>query len=451
MKKKLLIILSLVSPLLISCSNNETPSYDPFMIGDNLEVISDTEAKLIANEAYNNLYHTTSLRKKTTSVEDNTKFYTGAFSSYGTSKKTITDADVTFYTNKIESTRDLSVTTYLGNDSTIENRNTDITEWYGIKPVEEGETESEDYSLLRKTTDKYNGISSTRFSSEDDFSSKANIVPLWNKYTIDSIVSGYLGDSVTYSDELIYVRDNQHIVGYSSISQVTTESSKIAPGKEDVSYVKKVESLAVVDFYYDEVLQIGWTIRSVSTRTITTYLSTIDGNETDPIEVGRYEDVISLFYDSEKQTSEDLPEFELDNSIPFAIAKFEVNSTHTDIVYSTKYDLESNDDYYRHYEDAFDGHAYYKELSLDVGFYSFFAGEPTTPEEYEQWGYNDIINNKCVNYIVDPQTLPDDQKAPVANHEKIFYVAEKAIFAFRIVFDIDMEVASEFSVAIIGR
>ena len=55
MKKKI-VLLSLFPLLLTGCSNGNQPtSYDPFMIGDNLEVISRDEARLIANEAYDNL------------------------------------------------------------------------------------------------------------------------------------------------------------------------------------------------------------------------------------------------------------------------------------------------------------------------------------------------------------------------------------------------------------
>ena len=79
MKKKSLLILPIV--LLLSGCNfgQQTVSYDPFMIGDNLNVVNSTEAKLIANEAYNNLVYTTLLRKTSTNFTNDTNFYTGAF------------------------------------------------------------------------------------------------------------------------------------------------------------------------------------------------------------------------------------------------------------------------------------------------------------------------------------------------------------------------------------
>ena len=451
--KKNLLPLILFPLLLAGCSgSNNTSNYDPFMIGDNLEVISSVEARLIANEAYDNLSRTTSLMKTSTVGEDNTKFYTGAFASYATNRKTTTESQAYYYANKIETERNVSTTTYIGNDSTIENRNVSQTEWYGIKPVEEGQTPSENYSLLRRTVDKYNGVSSTRYGSTEDFSTKDNVAAIWNRHLVESIGEDYLTAGISYSPDFTYVRDNQHTLGYYMASVVTKETSKLAPGKEDVSYVKKVDELYVVDFYMDEVLEIGWTIKSVSSRIVTSYLTTIDGNETDPIEVSRQEDVTSLFYDKERQTSEDIPTFVLDTSIPFSIAKFVTNPEGTDIVFSTKYDLENNDDYYRHFEDSFNGHAYYKEQKLEVGFYSFFDGEPEQPEDYEKWGYSDIIANKCVNYIINPNDM-DPEPPEIATHDKnkLFYVAAEATFAFRIVFDADMSEASEFSVAIVGR
>ena len=450
MKKKAL-LLTLFPLLICGCSQNgNTTNYDPFMIGDNLEEISSVEARLIANEAYDNLNLASSLIKQSTVSEDNTKFYTGAFSAYATNKKTITNTQVSYYSNKIDTNRDVESVTYIGIDTTEETSNTSTTEWFGIKPVEEGETPSENYALLRRTIDKYNGKSSTRFSAVDDFSTKNDIEAVWNRYLVNSINENYLLTSILYSSDFTYVRDNQHILGYYLSSQVTKEASKIAPEKEEISYVKKVEELSVIDYYKDEVLEIGWTIRSVSSRTITSYLTTIDGNETDPIEVSRQEEVTTLQYESSHQSSEDIPTYELSSFIPFSIAKFTVNPEYTDITYSTKYQMENNDDYYRHYEESFNGHAYYKEQKLEVGFYSFFDGEPTEPQDYEKWGYEAIIANKCVNYVVNPATMEEAQ-AIVALHPNLFYVAAEATFAFRVVFDAEMENASEFSVAIVGR
>ena len=451
MMKKKTLLLTLLPLLLSGCSGNgNTTEYDPFMIGDNLEVISSVEARLIANEAYDNLNLASSLIKQSTVSEDNTKFYTGAFSSYATNKKTTTDSQVSYYSNKTDTNRDVESTTYIGNDTTIETSNTSTTEWFGIKPVKEGETPSENYALLKRTIDKYNGVSSTRFSATDDFSSQSDIEAVWNRYLVNSINEDYLTTSILYSNDFTYVRDNQHILGYFISNEVTKEASKVAPGKEDISYVKKVEILSVIDYYKDEVLNIGWTIRTVSSRTITSYLTTIDGNESDPIEVSRQEDVTSLQYESSHQRSEDIPTYELSNTIPFSIAKFTANPEYTDISFTTKYEMENNDDYYRHFEESFSGHAYYKEQKLEVGFYSFFDGEPTEPEEYEKWGYDSIIANKCVNYVVDPKTIPEAATI-VSIHPNLFYVAAEATFAFRVVFDADMLVASEFSVAIVGR
>ena len=450
MKKKLLIPLT---ALLCGCSNsNSSTQFDPFMIGDNLEVISSVEASLIANEAYDNLKLVSTLSKSSTVSEDSTKFYTGSFASFAVNKKTTTKSQASYYANKIESNRDVTTITYLGNDSTEENRNTALTEWYGIKPVEEGEEPSKNYALLRRTIDRYNGISSTRYSSSDDFSIPDNVNAVWNRHIVESINEDYLTSDILYSSNYTYVRDNLHIVGYFMETTVTTETSKIAPGKEDVSYVKKVESLSVVDFYKDDVLEIGWTVRTVSNRTITSYLNSIDGSESDPIEISRQEDITSLSYERSHSQSEDIPTYELSSFIPFAISKFAINEEQSDIEYVTKYELENNDNYYQHFEDEFTGHAYYKEQKLEVGFYSFFDGEPEEEKDYEKWGYNDIIANKCVNYIVDPKTLPDeDIQEIIKDHDKLFYVASEATFAFRIVFDATMTTASEFSVAIVGR
>ena len=265
MKKKLFLIIPLFFPLLAGCSGDNKPTeYDPFMIGDNLEVVSATEAKLIANEAYDNLMRSSSLKQSSTVNEDNTKFYTGAFANYATNTKTTTDTEVIYYANKIDTTRNVIKTTYLGNDSSVEDENTTTTEWYGIKPVKEGEAESENYSLMKKTIEKFNGISSTRYSAVDDFSTKEGVSAIWNKYMVSTIATNYLITSIAYSNDYTYARDNQHIIGYQITSSITLEKSKIAPGKEDASYVKRVDELTVIDFYKDEVLEIGWTVRTVS-------------------------------------------------------------------------------------------------------------------------------------------------------------------------------------------
>lgn len=460
MKRKSLLLVSLA--LLLSGCNfgKQEVSYDPFMIGDNLNVVNSTEARLIANEAYNNLVYTILLRKNSTNITDDTSFYTGAFASYSTNDKTTTDSEVAFYQNKLEATRNVRKTTFVGNDATIEDTNTSIEEWYGYKDDEE----SEYYSLLRKTVDRYNNISSTRFISTDEFSKVNEVGITWNKYIIETIDISYLTDvDISYSSDFIYVKDGQHIVGYYSRSTVTTEKSKIAPAKEEYSYVKRVTDLSVVDFYKDELIGIGWTVRSVSSKQVVEYMTSIDGKETNPIEVSRLENVTSLFYERTHQVSPNIPEFEPDTSSPFFISKFDYNEEKTDIVFDRSYRLENNDRYYRITEDGFNGHAYYLEQNLSVGYYSFFNDEEET---YEKWGYKDIIANKCVNYIIDPnpddiEELPEidpedeDAKYPVdpaiIGHDKLFYVAEEATFSFRIVFDANMKNAREFTVAVVSK
>ena len=451
--KRLLILSSLIFLPLSGCSNNNSNStYDPFLIGDNLEVISDTEAELVSNEAFSNLMYTSSLRQSSTIEEDSTKFYTGAFSNYATHTKSTNESEAIFYSNKVETNRDIVTTSYLGNATAIEDRNTFTTDWYGYKPAKEGEPEPVDYSLLTKIVDKYNGISSTRYSATDHFANTDNVSAIWNLYLVNTI-SQSLQNDISYSNQYTYVRDNQHIVGYYLRNQVSTEPSRVSPGKDDASYVKKVEDTFVIDFYNDEVLGIGWTVKTVSYRSIISYLNTVDGNETDPIVISNQVDVTSFYYDISHQYSEDLPSFEMKNAIKFSISKFAFSPDDTSLDYVTNYELDNNNDFYEHIEDSFSGHAYYKEQKLEVGFYSFFDQAPTETDEYEKWGYDDFKSNKCANYIIKPSDAPisEEQKAVIATHEKLFYVAAEATFAFRIVFDADMTTATEFSVAIVGR
>ena len=453
--RRLFILLALCLPLLSGCgdgSSTSTSGYDPFMIGDNLEVISNVEAKLIANEAYNNLSNVTLLRRNTNNTEDDTNFYTNSFASYATNVSTTIYSEVAYYSNMIDELRNTTTTTYFGNDSTIEDKTKKTIYWYGIKPVKEGETPSPNYSLMTSTTENYNGISSTRYGVEkEDFSTTQNISPLWRRYLIESIVKNYLGTGIAYSADNTYVKDNQHIIGYSSYSEITTEPSKITPNKRENDYVVKTTYLSVVDFYNDELLGLGWTVKSVSTKVTMAYLTTIDGKGTEnPLEVGKEETTTSLQYDTTHSSSESVPVYKIDNSRPFSIAKFNLINENKDIEFAEQITLENNDDYYSRVVDKFSGHAYYKEEILDVGYYSFFDGAPTDPKDYEKWGYQDIIANKCVNYILNPANV-EDCHLDLTEHPKLFYVASKAKFSFRIVFDADMKVASEFTVAIIGR
>lgn len=448
MNKKILAIIPLFISSLVACSNNNSEGYDPFMVGDNLEVVSPTEAKMIANEAYNNLVYTSYLRKTTSNVQDDTAFYTGAFSSYATSTKTTVESEVDCFSNKIESKRNIRRTTSIGKDSIIEEDNTTIEEWYGVKPVKEGEPTNENYSLLRKTVDKYNGISATRFSSTDNFATKDNASIIWNRYLVRTIDQDYLTDtSIAFSNDFIYVRDDKHIVGYYQSSQTTTESSRLAPGKEDISYLKRIDDLSVIDFYEDDLLGIGWTVRTVSKRQVVTYLTSIDGKESSPIEISRAENVTSLYYDSSHSTSENIPQFELDVSKPFFISKFKYNDEKTDIVFDKSYRLENNNSYYQR-EEGFNGNAYYLEQKLDVGYYSFFNDEESG--EYEKWGYDAIIANNCVNYIINPHSLNELDPA-ISLHPNVFYVTQEMTFSFRVVFDSEMIQISEFTVAIVAK
>ena len=321
-----------------------------------------------------------------------------------------------------------------------------------------------DYSLLRKTVDKYNDVSSTRFSSQDNFSKKSNASVIWNRHLIETIDTKYLTDvDLSYSNDFIYVKDGQHIVGYYSKTTVSTEKSKIAPAKEEYSYVKKVTDLSVIDFYKDELLGIGWTVKTVSKKQVTEYLSSIDGRETNPIEISRLENVTSLFYEKSHQKSTKIPAFVEDNSLPFFISQFKYNEDQSDIVLDKTYRLENNDDYYRTTVKGFNGHAYYLEQNLSIGYYSFFNDEE---EGYEKWGYSSIIANRCVNYITNPNPkgiteLPEPDPEvedfeyeidpAILNHPNVFYVAESATFSFRIVFDKNMRNISEFTVAVVAK
>lgn len=465
MKQKLFLLLPLLVPLLAGCGKGQkTSEYDPFAIGDNLEKVSTTEATLIANEAYDNLSRTSSLRKTKVDIDDDTGFYTGAFSQYSTKKKTTTDFEVVYYTNKADINETRITTTYVGNDTTIEEYSVSSTDWYGIRPVRKGEEPSENYSLMTKEIQKYNGVSSTRFSHIDDWSSEENLSPNWKHYIVDRIGNNYVKAGIAYSSSYTYVRDKQHLLGYFMSSNIVTENSKVAPGDEEMKYVKKVDILSVVDFYKDDLLEIDWTVRTVSTKTTTSYLSTIDGTESEPIEVSRSEEVASLSYDTDHEPSSDIPTYELTTSIDFSISKFEFQEIEQeepseepviDLVCVDTKKLSDNNSYYQHFNDKFNGHAYYSELKLEPGLYSFFEGEPEEEEpfSYEEWGYSVIRNNKCSNYIVslDIVEFPEEEQAVIENHPNLFFVNTKAIYSFRVVFNADMSEASEFTVAMVDK
>lgn len=457
MNKKVLFVLPLFAMLLVGCKDNSSqePEFDPFMIGDNLEVINSTEAQLIANKAYNNLIYASSLKKNTVSTTDDTNFYTNAFASRATNSKTTVETDANFYTDKITTSRVIKNTNKVGNDVVEESSSSSSTEWYGIKPVEQGETPSANYSLLRKTIDDYGGNKSERYRVvTDDFSTKTNASIIWNRYIVESISSGYLTDvNISYSPRFTYVRDKKHIVGYLAETSVSVESSKIAPGKADISYVKRVDNLSVIDFYEDSLNGIGWTIKSISKKRIESYLTSVDGKESDPIEVFRQENVTSLVYSTKRQKGGDLPQFIVETVQPFFISKFvinEIDEEHSELVYDSAYRLENNNAYYLLVEDNFKGHAYYLEQRLSVGYYAFFDDEESG--EYEKWGYDDIISNQYPNYIVNPLAASEGELNPILEgHTKLFYIAEEATFLFRIVFDENMEEASEFTVAVFAR
>lgn len=443
MKKLSLLALGLILPILAtSCSGDNNTEFDPFTIGDNLEVISSTEARLIANQAYDNLSYVTSLNKNEKKIVDDTKFYTGSFSSYATNKSSELTSQVTYYSNLIDENSSSKSTVFFGKDSASEDGDKRILSWYGII----GEPANPYYSLLTQTTESYNGIQSTRYGvEEDEFATPEAVSYVWRKQLVKSVTEDYLNLGLSYSDLLTYVKDNQHIIGYSLNTIVTAEPSLITPDKEENSYVKKVTELIVIDFYKDDVLGIGWTVRTVSSRTTTSYLTTADKKESEqPIEVEKEESITSLFYDSTHSESTEVPDFKKTEDIPMAIAQFDFDGMN--ISYNRSYTLDDNSDFYRHFE-SFDGHAYYKEQKLSPGFYSFYSGTPETLEGYQQWGYNDIIANKCVNYIVDPNSVPHPDPS-IYTH--LFYVAQEAKFSFRIVFNADMTSASEFTVAIIG-
>lgn len=451
MNKKYLLLLPLLIVGLNGCSkNSESTEFDPFAIGDNLEVINATEAKIIANKAYNNLIYASSLKKTSTYITDDTDFYKEAYSSYATNEKTVVETEAKYYLDEIKFTRGTTITTKKENTVVEETNTVTSTEWYGKKPTKENELFDDNYDLLKKDEYDYAGAKSVLYSVvEEDFSTKNNVNELWNRHIVKSIDQDFLTDvAISYSVEFNYVRDNKHIIGYFTNSEVKPEKLKLTPEKVDAYCVKKTDNLSIVDFYKDEVIGIGWTIRTVSKRQVVSYLTTIDGVEDEPIEVSRNEVVTSLIYDSSRKNSGDLHEFIEDTTTGLFISRFEVNQEKQELEFAQSYQLQSNDKYYKYIEKNFEGHAYFLERKLKVGYYSFYSD--ISESSYEVWGYKDIVANKCTNYIVDP--LEEKEVSPfVEGHEKLFYVAEEATFLFSVVFkDTNLTQIREFTVAVIA-
>lgn len=454
--KKILMILSLAMPLLAGCSGNKEPEYDPFTIGDNLEVISRDEAKLVANEAYNNLSYTTSLRIDYTDILDDTYFYTGAFSSYATSRQTSKYSEILYYSNAVDETTTTDTLINFGDNTATGNQSEKKISWYGIKPAREGEPQDTDYSVLYSITKNNNGASYTRYGTEEGyerFSTVANIGPLWNQYLVKTIENASAPKdehddpivSISYSPNNTYVKDDQHIIGYYSSTKVEVEPSKITPSKEETSYVKQTKRLDVIDFYKDEVLGIGWTVRNISTRILTSYLTTAEGKASEnPIDIAKTESVSMLEYDATHTAYENIPTYQIENTIKLSIAQFDVTggtSTYTGV----SIELDSNDDYYRLTDKTYNGHAYYKDVTLEVGYYSLYDGTPTDPTDYKKWGFNKIKVNKCPNNIV--QYREGDSPLDVGG---LFYVRTKAKFSFRVVLNAEMTTFTDYTVAVIG-
>ncbi len=452
--KKILMILSLTLPLLAGCSKSQDPEYDPFTIGDNLEVISDNEAKLVANEAYNNLSYTTSLRIDYIDILDDTYFYTGAFSSYATSKQTSKYSEILYYSNCVDETTTTDTLINFGDNTATGNQSEKRISWFGIKPAREGEPQDTDYSVLYSVTTSNNGVSYTRYGTEEGyehFSSVANIGPNWNQYLVKTIEKtsapkdeeGEPIVSISYSSNNTYVKDSQHIIGYYSSTKVEIESSKITPSKQETSYVKQTKRLDVIDFYKDEVLGIGWTVRNISTRILTSYLTTADGKASEnPIDIAKTESVSLFEYDVNHVPSENIPTYQIENTIKMSIAQFDVDEGV--ITYEgTSIELDNNDDYYRLTDQTYNGHAYYKDVTLEVGYYSLYDGTPADPTNYRKWGFDKIKVNKCPNNIV-------RYREGDYGFGGLFYVKAKARFSFRIVLNADMTVFTDYTVAVIG-
>lgn len=454
MNKRLLCLLPLLVTSLTGCfDSGNTTEFDPFLIGDNMEEISEDEARVVVNTAYNNLIYTSSLKKTSKSTDDYSRFYTGAFTNYRTSKDTTVETEVNYYLDEIATTRNTTSVTKIGSDKVEENSSISEVQWFGVKPVKEGEPQNPNYFLLTKTSTDYNGIKSEQYTPSEQEFSTPELAPIeWNKYVVEKSIDDTYFDEVdvSYSLNMKYIRDNKHIIGYKIETDIVEKKSQIAPQKEDATYIEKTDKLSVIDFYENEISGVGWTIKSVSYKKVVNYLTSMDGKYSDPIEVEKQEKVTSLFYSQTRSESGEAKTFVINDAQPLHISSFTVKEEEDPeteeiietLEYSTSYQLASNDDYYRLVESNFNGHAYYRELKLKPGYYSFYSGETSTAESYEMWGYNDIKENKCMNYIVDE---------PFEDHDNLIYITEEATFSFRIVFDSTMETISEFTVAVVSK
>lgn len=460
-KRNSFILFPILLITLVGCSKQEDPSYDPFHIGNNLEVIDTTEAKLIASQAYNNLSRLSAIETSSASTHDDSEFYKDTL-------KNKTEKRIKNEKHNISIKSNMFTDSYTTHEEVhdqiygvaTEESKKEIVEWYS--PVDE----SKDYLLLTKTS---NFIGNNEYSSykksSSVFANQDSLSRNWNKYIINKGSEYTKNSSIKYSDSLTYARDGMHILAYSISKEINKIESPIASPNADKFLLTQTEITSIVAFVQQK--DIGWVAESFAYQSNVYFLTNISGERISPLKYQSIQNITNykyvVFRDSgttptyvedsgysEKlcvtrfnQVKEELPTpliFQEKQEEPKII-----NYSH-DETYSEQ--LTITDEFYRARNPNYDAHSYYTEVQLS-NKYAYSIARAKNETTYLDWGFESNIEDWLPGTVKEAKYYDEILEKEVV-FGKTFTVATSGRYSIDMQFNNNMDNILKFKISFIA-
>lgn len=463
MKRRNSLVFIGVSLLLLSgCAKQEEPKYDPFHIGNNLEVINTTEAKLIASQAYNNLSRLSAIETSSLTTHDDTEFFKDALKSRAEKRIRNEVHNISIKSNMFTDSYTTHEEVHDQNYGVaIDENKKEIVEWYAPK-----EKESDDYLLCTKTS---NFIGSKEYSSYKKsstvFAETDSLTRNWNKYIVNKGSEYTKNSSIKYSESLKYARDGMHILAYSISKEINKVESPIASPTADKFLLTETEITSIVAFVQQK--DIGWVAESFAYQSNVSFLTNVSGERIAPLKyqivqnITNYKYVVSRdegitpIYVEDSGSSEKLVVTRFTQQkqeLPPDVDEIENKEEPKTIGYvhdeSYSEQLTITDEFYRERNPNYDAHSYYTEVQLSSKF-AYSIAKAKNETTFYDWGYESVIEDWLPGSVKEAKYFNEETEKDVV-FEKTFTVATNGRYSIELQFDKDMEEVLKFKISFIA-
>jgi len=457
-----LFIFGILACALTGCSKEPEKPYDPFHIGNNLEVIDTTEAKLIASQAYNNLSRLSAIEHSSSSTHDDSEFYKDTLKNKTEKREKTEKHQISIksnmYTDSYTTHEEINDQSY---GIATEESKKEIVEWYGLNE----EVEGSEYLLYTKTS---NYLGAKEYSSYRKstavFANEDSLERTWNKYIVNRGSEYTKNSSIKYSTSLTYARDGMHILAYNISKEINKVESPIASPYADKFLLTQTEITSIVAFVQQK--DIGWVAESFAYQSNVYFLTNISGETINPLKYQTIQNITNYKYVVSRDAGE-TPKYIKDSgtSEKLVITRFEHELTEIPpgdpetepekIVTGYKHDeeysetLSITDEFYRARNPNYDAHSYYIEEQLQSN-YAYSIAYAKDEEEYREWGYESDIDDWLPGSVKEAKYYVPPYLAEIAVFKKTFCVTTSGRYSIELQFDKDMDKILKFKISFIA-